>query len=437
MSTTNGEPAEPSSKVFQYLWKDFSPMSPYSGAELQYDTNPRREAAQYNRLYAESQTREPLSDNMMYLLRRELADMFYEEAAMELRTTEHFKFKWWDIQYSPITQFEQPHAPEMSSKGTYFHDFAEFLNKQVIVYFQKDDNRVRDLYPDSASPETRIIGRYIFREWYRLYHGRPPFQRHHFFAKAIKVPKEPPQAPKDIPQIVSFHQSLCRRVSDRLNDLIEFQIRPGDPYTWPRPKPGAKTWKQHGFDLGHLFRAVFVVVDSQCAIKVDIFPPLSIRPNEGTRDFRNREREYRIPRYTVLLVKTGDDAYLSSPVDFGPLRESGEALEVNRADVEEYSEDVVRVTLHSAFRFLFDLLGREEEAFAHLRAEKEGFEDERDRGCERWIERVLSHGREVGMDVNGFTWQGIRRAQARMNGEGFDIGAQLDLPWEHLDAWDW
>ncbi|TRX92928.1 hypothetical protein FHL15_006066 [Xylaria flabelliformis] len=126
---------------------------------------------------------------------------------------------------------------------------------------------------------------------------------------AVKFPKEPPQAPNDILQIVSFHQSLCRRVSDRLDDLIEFQIQPGDPYSWPRPNPGAKTWKQH-----------------------------------------------------VLLVKTGDDdAHLSLPVDFGPLRESGEALDMNRADVKEYSEDVIHATLHSAFRFLFNLLGREEE----------------------------------------------------------------------------
>ncbi|KAI0552486.1 hypothetical protein F4679DRAFT_592050 [Xylaria curta] len=426
------ESPEPSSRTFRYHWEDFSPMSPYPGADMTYDENVWRETAEwYDQRYAVSQTREPLSDYMMYLLRKELADIFYELAAMNLRSSDNFKFRWWNDEDSPlsITQFKQPFAPEMSSENTIYHDLAEYLNKQVIVYFQDDGNRVR-------LPETRVIGRYIFREWYRLHQGRPPFQRHRFFAKAIIFRKASQQSPRDIPQIISFHRSLCHRVSDRLDDLIEFQIQPGVPYTWPQPIQDPRTWKQHGFDLGHLFRAVFVVVDNQSKVKVDIFPPLSRRSNESTRQFGHRGRDYRIPRYTVLLVRTGDDDHLSSPVDFGPLRESGEALELNRADVEEYSDDVVRVTLHSAFRFLFDLLGQEEQAFAHLRTEREELEDERDRGCERWIERVLSHAREVGIDTNGFTWQGIRRAQARMNGEGFDTEAHLDPPWEHLDAWD-
>ncbi|KAI8951055.1 hypothetical protein F4801DRAFT_546236 [Xylaria longipes] len=339
---------------------------------MMYDKNPLRDQAMYNQHYATSQTREPLSDSMMYLLRKELADIFYEQTTIGLRATDNFKFGWSDNGCSPsMTQFKQLHAPEMSTEDTTQHDLAEYLNKQVVVYFQENNNQVRDLHPASRTPDTRQIGRCNFYEWYHLHHGRPPFQRHRFFAKAISFPKASPQAPRDIPQVLSFHRSLCRRVSDRLDDHVEFQIKPGVSYSWPRPSQGPKTWKQHGFDLGHLFRAIFIVVDGQSRTNDDIIPPLSRRPNELQLQFRQRNRVHQISRVPVLLVKTGDDAHLSSPVDFRPLRESGEALELNRTDVEEDSEGVTRVSLHSALRFLFDLLGREEDALAHLRAERE------------------------------------------------------------------
>ncbi|KAI0542117.1 hypothetical protein GGR58DRAFT_497473 [Xylaria digitata] len=356
----------PSPRVVQYVWEEFGPISPYLGVDT--------------------------------------------------TATDNFKFRWWDNGSSPsITQFEQLYAPEISTEN-----LAEYLNKQVVVYVQENNNQIRGPGLASLTLEIRFIGRYIFREWYRLHHGRPPFQRHRFFAKAISFPKTSPHAPRDIPQALSFYRSLCRRVSDRLDDLVEFRIKPGVPRSWPRPSQGLKTWRQHGFDLGHLFRAVFIVVDYQSRIDRNIIAPLSQRPNETGQEFRHRIIDYKTSRLSVLLVRTGDDAHLSSPVDFRPLRESGEALESNRADVEEYSEGAVRVILNSALRFLFDLLCREEDALAHLRAEREEVEDERDRGCERWIDRVLSHAQEVGIDANGFTWQGIRRACARMNGEGFD-----------------
>ncbi|KAF2971848.1 hypothetical protein GQX73_g1774 [Xylaria multiplex] len=435
MSTTNIKSQNPSPRVVQYAWEDFSPISPYLGVDMMYDRNPWREQDIYNRRYATTQTREPLSDSMMHLLRRELADIFYERSTIELRAMDSFKFKWWDNGSSPsITQFEQLHAPKISVKNP--TNYTEYLNKQVIVYFQGNDNRVCDLDLDSRPFETRFIGRYIFREWYHFNHGRPPFQRHRFFAKAIRFPKASPRAPRNIPQVLSFHRSLCRRVSDRLDDLVELQTKPGVPHSWPRPSQGPKTWKQHGFDLGHLFRAVIVVVDDQSRIECNNSCPLSELPNETWQKFRLRRIAYKTSHLSVLLVKTGDDAHLSSPVDFQPLRESGEALELNRADIEEYSEGVVCVTLQSALRFLFDLLRREEDALAHLRAEREELEDERDRGCERWVNRVLSHAQDVGIDTNGWTWQGIRRAWARMNGEGFDAVAQLVPYWEDLDSWE-
>lgn len=41
---------------------------------------------------------------------------------------------------------------------------------------------------------------------------------------------------------------------------------------------------------------------------------------------------------------------------------------MDRIDVEEYSEDVICVSLYRALCFLFNLLSREEDAFAHLHA---------------------------------------------------------------------
>lgn len=59
----------------------------------------------------------------------------------------------------------------------------------------------------------------------------------------------------------------------------------------------------------------------------------------------------------MLLVKTGDEAHLHSPINFLPLFDAGLALNVNRVDYHgDVEETVVRVKLDVAVRFVWELL---------------------------------------------------------------------------------
>ncbi|GAP86337.1 hypothetical protein SAMD00023353_1800720 [Rosellinia necatrix] len=130
---------------------------------------------------------------------------------------------------------------------------------------------------------------------------------------------------------------------------------------------------------------------------------ISRRLNESEVQFKHRESLSKVGNSLDFLARTGDDAHLSSLVGLQPLREVSEALGLNRADIKEYSEDVICVSLRSAERFLFSPLGWEKDAFPHLRAKREELEEERGEGCEQWVERVLSHAQDVSINVNGFT----------------------------------
>ena len=144
-------------------------------------------------------------------------------------------------------------------------------------------------------------------------------------------------------------------------------------------------------------------------------------------------RDWRLSRFRVLLVRTGDEAHLSAPISFQSLFDSHQAFPIGRDDYGSW-EYAVRVRLDHALEFIEDLIRREEEALPHVRQAAEALDLELDELCEQWTGRVLEHAAEVGFDNNGFTWQAIRRARARLNGEAFDM-YQVAPDWKWLKGW--
>jgi hypothetical protein len=137
----------------------------------------------------------------------------------------------------------------------------------------------------------------------------------------------------------------------------------------------------------------------------------------------------------VLLVKTGDEGHLSAPISFQDLIDGGQTLNVNRHDVESGIEGgVVRVKIDVALQFIFDLLAREMHALPHIRQEFDHLEAEQREGCVKWVENTVRYGEDIGMDNSYYTWLGIRRAAARVNGELFDID-QIAPRHEWMGCW--
>lgn len=210
------------------------------------------------------------------------------------------------------------------------------------------------------------LGRYVYREWLRLHDGRPPFQRHSFFAKAVQIGDN---GPRNLEKLTAFHEALCGVILSHLDDVVDFcpefdqemgmnPVTERPPLFGPRPSQRVQSWRNHGHTMGHLFRALYMIVDDQSHEREDV------------AQYLETEHDRRLSQCTVPLVKTGDEAHLHSPISFLPLFGAGL--------------------------------------------------NEQDELCEAWVNRVMKHAEDIGLEANRYTWLATRCARARLNGEAFD-----------------
>ncbi|KAI1323560.1 hypothetical protein F5Y16DRAFT_403353 [Xylariaceae sp. FL0255] len=150
----------------------------------------------------------------------------------------------------------------------------------------------------------------------------------------------------------------------------------------------------------------------------------------ATNEQWEKELDWKIPQFSVLLCRTGDDTHLSSPVSFQSLYDSGKASLVQRLDCDG-DVDVVRIRLDTAVQFILDLIHRECEAISEVGLSAEKEKGEHLEACDKWVDLVMAHAAIVGIDNNGFTWEAVRRANAALNGEAFHM-VQVDAIWDHL-----
>ncbi|KAI1208647.1 uncharacterized protein F4807DRAFT_144699 [Annulohypoxylon truncatum] len=388
-----------------------------------------------NQRYVKLQTAEPLSSHMLALLRQGLEIYFYQAAAETIRM--HCRKSQWG-EDSTTRFFSSRELPRGHLNRASIREYGtggvtsiiDFFNKYAAIYFTAPAK--------VGSYEHKKLGRYIFHRWLQIHNERPPFQRHHYFSKPITF--EESDGPQTIDKIKSFHRSLCDSVSARLDDPTSFKFR---LEYWPPHSRAKKPWKDHGYTLGHLFRAAFIVVDPLVMAYVDYEDrptPQDIIESDskiGSERTQEKHLSWLLPHCTVLLVKTGEDKHLSSPIDFQSLINSGVTLTVNREDVGEGTEgeSVVRVKIDVAIQFFVDLMQREEAAIPRLRQAAQHLKEEREEGCRQWVDRVIKHAQEVGIDKNGYTWETIRYVQARLAGEIFHKLQDVRF-WHHLYADD-
>ncbi|KAK0637380.1 hypothetical protein B0T17DRAFT_613979 [Bombardia bombarda] len=394
----------------------------------------------------------------MGLVRKELAAVFHDTTARMIRyDRDAFTDKWSSALPGMDTVGETIATVsrcQLQKLEKYFK-LEDYFNKHFAIYFTPytEDKRA------AADDDGRAIGRYIYRHWLWMHRTSlhckwPPFHRHHFMARATKFVDRRigPDCwnleqclVTDLPYVLAFHRSVCDSAAACEDDIkpqrqwTRADKRNPDPKLRnpnfaPRLSQQPLSYRQHGFQLGHIFRSLFMVVDG-CHSHT---PKEDYRLKPAKPEFKNFEHDeweadWRVSGFKVVLVRTGDDHHLSAPVSFQPLFDSGRTLPLERDD-DCRGENAVRVRLDHALEFVEYLVRREEEALPHLREAAEALEHELDQVCEQWVERVLHHAAEVGLDNIGYTWQAIRRARARLNGEAFDL-EQMAPEWELLRHW--
>ncbi|KAH6965188.1 hypothetical protein EDB82DRAFT_479555 [Fusarium venenatum] len=165
---------------------------------------------------------------------------------------------------------------------------------------------------------------------------------------------EPLQANIDL--LLKYHTQPLEMLSQSLDDLVTFKCyhRPEDT---PPLLPPTQSFRDHSYSMRPLFEALYIVHDDQFDDHDEMDEPVEMGEYERRDDLRQRYKGWWQSNDTVLLVRTGKDSHLSSPISFLPLFESGLALNVNRPDYQDEPEPtVVRVKLKTALQFIRDLL---------------------------------------------------------------------------------
>lgn len=179
-----------------------------------------------------------------------------------------------------------------------------------------------------------------------------------------------------------------------------------------------------------LFKALYVVYHNQFDDHDYLDEPMDRGEYEKIDDYRQRFIGWQKSNESVLLVRTGNDSHLSSPISFLPLFQSGLAFNVNRPDYQDEPEPtVVRVKLETALQFIADLLKKEEAT-----PEIQRCIQEQDEGCQDFVDRMIYDCREFGIDSHRSYWVAFRRVRARLENEAF--GEDRAIPsWECLCRW--
>ncbi|KAI2466541.1 hypothetical protein F4781DRAFT_424008 [Annulohypoxylon bovei var. microspora] len=381
---------------------------------------------------------------MVRLVRSQLATLFYERMAFGILCTLRFRLRWGAGGTSyDIPSFDQPRLPPkfFLPRSRHVRDhLLEYADVHVAVYFDWFEKAF--LYGHNGFL-TKKLGRYIWKKWFHWHGGRPPFLGYQKFVKPIGLAGS---KPRDIQNVREFHRSLCDAVSAGLSQQElpkpspptyrsrQMRLRPRDPKP-PQPT-NLRTYRGKGREMAHLFRAIVIVVDDQVLEyeEAEIYgPQLIVNPCRDTFQRGQELQEWIVSQHSVLLLRTGDDGHLSSPIDFQSLYDSGKALPVNRPDCDDDGSSIVRVKTDAALEFVLDLIHRERETIPSVGLAAETEYRQHSEACEKWVDGVMEHAGRVGIDTNGYTWEAVRRAKAAQNGEAFHY-SQIDPIWDHLTS---
>lgn len=226
-----------------------------------------------------------------------------------------------------------------------------FLNQPTALYLAHSAQE-RDAY-------SFVPFACIYKDWFRYHADNPDFGYRRFFACPIQIFST---GPKTIADICEAHKSSCNRVASLSDNGGQ-----GKAHLHDMQSP-----QDH--KLLPLCQAVLIVLDKRC-------------PNpSGCVSL-----ETQVQKQNVLIVRTREEDGLSAPVSFDTIK--SQSLPLARSDVHtKENENMIRVSLRTAVRFILDLQRREEMAFPDLRRKPNDRSERADRYAMNLLREVDQRG---------------------------------------------
>lgn len=319
--------------------------------------------------WAKLPTEEPMSPNLRATVREQLKSAYYMRHINSYRKS--LMFEWSEAGTpleSPLIQLDRP---------------IRVLNHLAPLYWMPSATKDKD-------PISTIMMELtcIFKEWFKCHEKEPYIEGVNFPAVLLRVHSS---GPTTVQELLAFHKLLTDRA-------ISFE----------QDRATRAKWGQLNCHLRPTFPAIIMMLDHN----VEPVPDPNPVPPQGPRVNADEHSK----KQTVLLIRTGNDSHLESPINFGSLKES--CLPIARTDVpSDLSEDVIRVSLATAVKFLSDLEQREDPDFMYPEQSKALLEQAS--WADSHVEKCMKKADELGIDNVYHTWWAVRRAKAAQMGESF------------------
>lgn len=282
---------------------------------------------------------------------------------------------------------------------------SSWLNQTTAIYFEP----IFVNY-EPNHPWVDFTGRGLYEAWREVNSTRgeiPNLQQARYIANPVMLLGE--SEPRPIADVIATHKRIC----DTVADAQHRPVSPKDPYSWV----------EHGAEMGVVYPSIILVVDD----------PRDCRKGRTEAE----ARDIMFEQFSVLLVRTGNEDHLTEPID---LSELGPAiLPLGRVEELYSKQQVVRVRLRTAVRFIMELERREQDRCPRLTAIKKVLDEETFQDAETFASNSLAMAERNGsIDRNFHTWEAVRRARAYLDGEPYYTDQELadhDKPESALRQW--
>ncbi|RFU33892.1 hypothetical protein B7463_g2428, partial [Scytalidium lignicola] len=248
-------------------------------------------------------------------------------------------------------------------------------------HFQTVQHYCRNLKMPSAESDgfnpPYLLLSCIFKEWFRYHNGEPDIESFRFFANMVRVHSTGITTTQGI---VEIHKGLC----DKVEPISQVDTK---------------------YKMKSTYRAIIIMIDK----------PVNPFTNQDLATPVDLDKHSKIQ--TVLLIRTGDDSHLDTPVNFDTLRISDQVLPLGIDDTSFGTDNIVRVSVADAVRFVANLeqsYGATSSQFSQAR-----YRLKEEQYAKAWAEEKLSMADEKGIDNVSATWQSVRRVKAARMGEKF------------------
>jgi hypothetical protein len=319
-------------------------------------------------------TEEPLSPELRAAVVEDLKESWYFGETEEYRR--FLKAAWINEGYHQTIK-----DPNVSLEPQQLY---RFCNKLMAFYWMPSpqvDGRPLPMTPFGC----------IYKEWIRYHNGRPPIEFQDFFAHLVRVY---PTGPTTIQEVIAAHKSLCQEAVSLLGRIERGEAKRPNGLAWRDPR---------AYNLNPTYHGIIIVMDQY--LEPDFEPDLG-----ELIDLHEQAQ-----KLTVLLVRTGDDSNLCAPINFEELRTNGFCLPLARSDVSATCDDVVRVSLATAVKFVSDLHQREVDTHPPTEAVRDW-----EQRAQRYADETMKKADADGIDNVRPTWTAVRRVKAARKGEIFE-----------------